>query len=185
MIYHFQIANLIESFGDKENAKDIWDAAAIGSLPAVIFFLKEDPNNINKNEDNDYNWTPMIQASRNGHLKIVQYLLVNGADIDGVNSYGNTALMWATLKGHTSIVEFLLEKGAKINLQSISNRTALHYAVDGNKLDIVKILIHNGANQDLKDENGKTPLDWAKKLRRTSILEFLTSYKISNPGGGM
>lgn len=92
-----------------------------------FFYLKEDPNNINKNEDNDYNWTPLIQASKNGHLNVGKYLFSNGAEIDGINSYGNSALMWASLKGHTSTVEILIKKGASLNLQSKSRRTALHY----------------------------------------------------------
>ena len=44
------------------------------------------------------------QASRNGHIDVVELLLKNGADVHAGNDY---ALRWASENGHTDVVELL------------------------------------------------------------------------------
>ena len=56
--------------------------------------------------------TPLIYASRNGHINIAQLLLNNGADVNVKDSWGRTAMMVAKSKGHTEIVELLQQAGA-------------------------------------------------------------------------
>lgn len=166
---------IIPNPGDRGNTRNIWQAAKEGSLPAVVFYVNEDENNINKKNKDDWDKTPLMWASWKGHLKIVEYLVSSGAEVDAVDYFGYTALMRASRNGHTSTVEYLIKQGAKVNQKHIRNDTSLHEAVFGNHLEVVKLLIENGADKSLKDEKIRTPLAWAKKLCRNSISKYLSS----------
>ena len=50
-------------------------------------------------------------ASQNGHLDVVKYLISVGANIYASNNY---AVRWASANGHLNIVEYLLELGAEL-----------------------------------------------------------------------
>lgn len=64
--------------------------------------------NVNSpNKDGD---TPLLVAARNGHLKAVDLLLKNGANLLQYNKLGRTALHEASLNGHTLIVAKLQDR---------------------------------------------------------------------------
>lgn len=44
------------------------------------------------NVQDKWDWTALINASHNGHLEIVKYLVVNGADVSIKNNNDETAL---------------------------------------------------------------------------------------------
>ena len=73
---------------------------------------------------NSYGWTPLHLSSYNGHLDIIKYLLVNGADINSNNNFRGkipeTPLYVASQNGKLDIVKYLFDNGADIN--SISNK---------------------------------------------------------------
>jgi ankyrin repeat protein len=69
---------------------------------------------------------PLIVAARNGHIKIVELLLLRGADVNVRDKeQGTTALIAAAQQGHKEIVELLLKNGADINARETSGKTAL------------------------------------------------------------
>jgi ankyrin repeat protein len=47
------------------------------------------------------------QASKNGHLEIVKYLVEHGSNIHAKN---NDSLAWARIKGHLEVVNYLKSK---------------------------------------------------------------------------
>ena len=54
-------------------------------------------------------FSPIIIASENGQLKVVQELIRNNADLKEATNDGNTALIWAVKKGHEKIATGNLE----------------------------------------------------------------------------
>ena len=56
-------------------------------------------------------------AAGNGHLKIVEKLIENEADVNSKRNDQYTALMTASENGHLEIVEKLVQNGADINQQ--------------------------------------------------------------------
>jgi hypothetical protein len=70
-------------------------------------------------------WTPLLLASRYGHLECVRALLEAGADVAQIRSSGVTALMTASLKGHLECVRALLEAGADVMQLSYAGTCAL------------------------------------------------------------
>jgi len=109
----------------------------------------------------------LIEASENGHLEIVKYLLENGADvnqqveIEGSGyeyedeeesiAYSYTALMDASENGHLEVVKYLIQNGADVNTKDFKGCTALAQASDKGHIEIVKLLIKNGADVNAKN----------------------------------
>ena len=59
------------------------------------------------------NSTPLHFSSRYGHLSVVEYLVIQKADINSKNKAGKTLLGLASEKGKSDVVEFLKSKGGK------------------------------------------------------------------------
>ena len=56
--------------------------------------------------------TPLMEASQEGHIEIVKYLISKGANIHAVTNTADTCLTYACANGHTNIAKLLLECGA-------------------------------------------------------------------------
>src|SRR3954466_13500977 len=90
--------------------------------------------------------TPLGLAAGEGRLTAVQYLLDQGADVNGRETDGNTALIEATFFGHAPVVKELLVRGAEVNAVSASG-TALDIAIGKDNRAMVDLLKHYGAKQ--------------------------------------
>ena len=82
--------------------------------------------------------TMLHAAAHGGHLKVVNFLIDNGANISTVNGVQLTALQIAAEKGHVEVVKTLCEAGA------VPDQIALHHAAANNKLEVVKYLLQIG-----------------------------------------
>ena len=69
-------------------------------------------------------WTPLMQASCDGHADIARALLAAGSDVDAVNYGGWTALIVASCWGCVEIVGILFAAGADKHAVSISGESA-------------------------------------------------------------
>ena len=58
--------------------------------------------------------TPLMEASQEGHVNIVKFLLERGAKVHAETSTGDTALTYACANGHTLIADILLQCGAEL-----------------------------------------------------------------------
>ncbi|EDV98283.1 myotrophin [Drosophila grimshawi] len=56
--------------------------------------------------------TPLHYAADFGQLKVLEYLVQIGADVNKLDKYGITPLLAAIWEGHTTSVEYLLQHGA-------------------------------------------------------------------------
>lgn len=143
-----------------------------------IRFLLENCNGIDINiQDSAYGYTPLIWASENGHLEMVQVLLGGeGIDIDKTTASGWTALMRASKNGHQEVVELLLEaEGIDINKVDNERHTALYWAFyDGHSDIALLILEEEGIDINYVDYNsGKTALAWASEIGSSEIVQLI------------
>lgn len=81
-------------------------------------------------------------AALNNNLKIVSYLVENGANVNG--GYGKP-LLYSVRKGNLEIVSYLVENGANIN-----NKILIE-SIENGQLNIIKYLMDNGAKLCLYD----------------------------------
>ncbi|BFG01304.1 myotrophin [Drosophila madeirensis] len=82
---------------------------------------------------------PIHYAADFGHLKLLQFFVRMGADVDRKDKYGITPLLAAIWEGHTSCVECLLRMGANRKLLTPNGETYMEVA---EKEEIKKLLLH-------------------------------------------
>ncbi|CAG8567763.1 11687_t:CDS:2, partial [Dentiscutata heterogama] len=79
-----------------------------GHVSIVAWLLMNSANVEQKDNDG---WTALHNASSQGHIMIVRYLLENtSANVDVKSNKGHTPLMNAASKGHISVVKYLLNR---------------------------------------------------------------------------
>lgn len=97
--------------------------------------------------------SPLVRASRGGHLEIVRALLKAGADPNRISAYGNSSALTDAIKqNHVEVVHELVEAGANINAYVEDAGNALQYAIPTDNMDLIQFLLNAGA-----DVNG---LNW-------------------------
>ena len=84
-------------------------AAEYGRLEGIRSLLDRGAN---INAVGSHNWTPLHNASSNGHHQCVELLLDRGANINAVDTFNYTPLHWASINGHKQCVELLIDRGA-------------------------------------------------------------------------
>lgn len=117
-----------------------------------------------------------------GKVKIVKYLLEQGAPVDGYPPrIYKTHLIIALASDFTSLSALpLIAHGANPNARLWeSGYTALMLAVRTKNLEIVKALLEKGADVNASDEYGDNPLSFAKtKDMRDLLRRFGGKYPI-------
>ena len=95
-------------------------------------------------------------------IKVAEFILINGGEIDGVDNEGRTPLHIAAYCNHTDMITFLLDNGgwkilliysinvsfgiAKLDAKSDDEQTVVHYAVRGSAIEALELLIDKGGN---------------------------------------
>ena len=131
----------------------------------ILKFLKA---GIDVNIKGRFGVTPLLLATRKGHLDIVKKLVQKGADVNIATKSNYTPLFSASALGHFEIAKFLVLKGANVNVaDSFTKTTPLHLAVENERHDLCKLLIDN-----VKNSNKKTPYDMAIKLKFDTIVQL-------------
>ena len=91
--------------------------------------------------------TALANASMQGHIQIVQFLVRKGVDIDPYFIAGGTPLDWACREGHFSVVEFLVDNGADANAGEGISRPLSNACIHG-QVAIALYLLEKGASWD-------------------------------------
>ncbi|RHY74888.1 hypothetical protein DYB30_001081 [Aphanomyces astaci] len=112
-------------------------------------------------------------ASANGHVDVVRYLLLHHAAVDLKNNNGQTPLYQAAQHGKVDVVRVLLDHNAAVGAVSNNGWTALHDACANGHLDVVQVLVpFVDINVRTKD-GGATALYVAAGTGQLAILKYL------------
>lgn len=117
--------------------------------------------------------SPLMIASLNGDLELVQRLVNRGAH---VNKTGWTPLHYAATNGHLSVIRFLLEKSAYIDAEAPSGTTPLMMAAHYGTPQAVKLLLDEGADPMLKNLQGLTAIDFANRANRKESADLIAAF---------
>lgn len=102
----------------------------------VVEFLIERGANVNLQDSQGLQNTPLIFAAWKGPYKTVELLINKGARLNIQNKSGNTALMEAISEypfhKNTEIIELLLKKGSDTNIRNNKGKTAMMMAEANN-----------------------------------------------------
>lgn len=119
--------------------------------------------------------TPLMSALLSEEIsdvrvKVVEWLLGQGANVLAKNSEGYDPLDIAVIASSPRMVEMLLLYGADVNSTNSVGQTPLHLCQDK---QVGAILLANGSDPDLHDLHGRTPLDQAVAQRKEQMIELL------------
>jgi len=116
-----------------------------------------------------------VEACFDGHHRIADQLLNDGAFMESVERNGYSALSEACIAGHTIVVGQLLRALADPNSRANDGRTPLHRAAFHGWQPVVSLLLDNGADPTRRDEQGTSAADLSRSpLVRKQINDYST-----------
>ncbi|KAG1141546.1 hypothetical protein G6F37_006955 [Rhizopus arrhizus] len=118
---------------------------------------------------------PLHVACREGHFRIVEYLLLHGASIHLRDKSGHTPLFDAVIEKHAKVVHILREAGAHLVESEINDMGPIWFkAIKSNNLKWVQVALDAGFDVNWCDPiEGRHGIDIAVCLGRKSILKYL------------
>ena len=127
-------------------------AAEINSINSIIFFYEKlnyfyGFNRVNLLDNKEQNkkklgMTPILYASKNKNLKLLNILLDLGANINSQDNKGFTSLHYAVMNNDERMVKHLLIRGADKFIKDKNNRNPYNLAVELNHHNIMNLLVH-------------------------------------------
>ena len=131
-------------------------------------------------QEDDYKllskYPPIMIASFEGHLDIVEMLVSAGALLEAQDSrYGYTALHCACANGSLGIVHLLLANNVSIDVPNICiSITPFHLAAYFGHKEVLSLLLQRGANVNAKSKKlGRTALHFACQKGKLDCVEIL------------
>ncbi|TWU44434.1 ankyrin repeat domain-containing protein [Rubripirellula reticaptiva] len=124
-------------------------------------------------------WTRILEASRNGDLRLVQDLLDSGADPNWQDIFdGYTSLHYAIGSGNESLVRLLIERDADIeHSKNVVYITPLGTAVLTGRVAMVRLLLDSGADATaLLYPGDRSMIDVAEEDGSVEIASLLRRY---------
>jgi outer membrane protein assembly factor BamB len=117
--------------------EDLWAAARKGDAELVKTLLAKGAE---VNSETRYGATALSYAADRGHVKVIEVLVENGADVNMKDSFYNApAMAWAAYNGHAQAVKLLLAKGA-----TEGKNDALMAGIESNNLEMVEVVLAAG-----------------------------------------
>jgi len=167
--------------------KIIHYASEVGDLEKIVLIIDRiQPElgiEIDVNETMDISeQTPLMIACREGYPDIVDFLILNGANVNLARRDGTTPLITVAENSimdkddQLTIVEKLIESNANVNVQEEYGKTPLILATESNSPKIVSKLLLSGADIGLKDKEGDTALDIAVSNEMKDIEKIIQDY---------
>lgn len=107
-------------------------------------------------------------------VKIVDFLISLGLDVNIKDNSGSTPLFYAAEYGSLEIIKELIDKGADINAINEYDENLLFPAVSNQNPDVIQFFIDKGLDIEHKNDDGQTPLFYAIwNLRNVDIVDLL------------
>ena len=152
-------------------------AARHGHIDIVIILIKAGAN---VNPSMQPFETPLSEAAKNKHYRILNILLQNSAKVDHIIKIDTiqycTILYTAARDGDTEVVKLLLKYGAYIDALGPNKETPLFAAAKNGNVDTVELLLNKGANPSICHVGGWDPLFVAAYNGHTNIVQILQTY---------
>ncbi|RDD39577.1 Arf-GAP with coiled-coil, ANK repeat and PH domain-containing protein 2 [Trichoplax sp. H2] len=139
-------------------------AASLARLPLMMLGLALAQNAITKafilnlkgaktdwRDPNNHGGNAIHAATKSGSLSAVQYLILNGCNIDVRDQHGRSPLHYAVEQGNTGQVYILLKRGAKYRAVDEAGLDVLQIALNKTYADIVTLLRLARLNEEMKE----------------------------------
>ncbi len=114
----------------------------------------------------------LLDAAKNGHHKVVSYLLLHGADKNAANEDGDSLLHTVCTKRNLALVKLVLAAGANTEVRGQEQFTPLCYACRYGLVEVVPLLLDAGAAIN-NTSREVSPLSTACTFGHRAIVECL------------
>lgn len=158
-------------------AQTIFDVIKSGDFSEVQSMIEKDTSLIRLKDTGGC--TPLHRSVMEGSIRIAEYILSSGSDINAKDNRGFTPLHYACNYDFENIAVLLIERSAEINLKENRGLTPVFLAARSGNLNLVKMLVDKGA-----DPNGKisgvwvTPLSWAAENGHSDVVNYLLTREV-------
>jgi len=98
------------------------------------------------NAQDQFGFTPLIEAILYHQIDIAELLLQYGASVDSVDITGATALSWAVEHSNVDLCKLLLKYGANPNHYTADGQPVLAKPLLRSQNELLDLLVHSGAN---------------------------------------
>lgn len=116
-------------------------------------------------------------AALEGNTNRIHHLLVNGTNVDSVDTAGYTALHYAARSGSVDVCNLLLQYSANVNVTTKAGlATPLQRAALAGKEKVVELLLKRGADPKLQDVDGRTALHRAAEAGHIGVVKYLCQF---------
>lgn len=122
--------------------------------------------------------TPLILATWQGELKIVENLIGLGADASIMDNLGENVLHYAARQDNVELLNVILDTNVDLNVKSEGGykQTALFTPAEVENTLILKLLLERGANLDIQDKYKMTALHWAAQSGKIKSVKILLEF---------
>jgi hypothetical protein len=127
-----------------------------------------------------------VSAAANGEVRLLDYLLTHGADVNTRTQYGESLLGVAAAAGQMEVARMLIARGARLdNRTDVTSETPLTEGAQMNHTDMVKLLLDHGADPGARDVLDRTALDWAHENGNARMASLLLARNGERPSSGV
>lgn len=142
-----------------------------GSLEDIKQFIKDNPSSLDEKDVGGM--TPLIIASIENRLDVVEHLLDLKVEIDAMDSHRTTALRYSVGLGRMSIIELLIQRGADFKTPASDKlHSPMESAALLGRINVAKYLISKGATLCADDGREFSPLTYAVAMDQLEFLKW-------------
>lgn len=155
-----------------EPTMDLWTAAFEGNI-AELAANKHAGSDLDALSPNEIQATAMTMAAVGGQAEAAQWLLDNGANVNGTNGDGSTALNAAAFLGRAGVAKVLVDGGVDTTIRNWDGQSAADIArIDWETTEYIAAMLQLPVDRE-SVESG-----------RAKILEMIEGSSGASTGGG-
>lgn len=153
--------DLNESFSAAVQAGNVKTVSDLFAKGADINFIDEE-------------WPLFVTAVTSGDIKMAEFFIKHGVNLELKGPDGKTALLHAISLKNMRLVGMLIKAGANLKAEDLNEKNALMYAAEANNAELLNKLLKSGFSEKTVSKVGKTALDYAIDARAQETFRILS-----------
>lgn len=182
---HLNVVKFLVESGANVDSRDnnghtiVFVAAENGQIEVVKYLTGQPGSNINF-PDSPYQQTPLFAASKEGHLNVVEHLIMKNADVNALRTIKKeSAIHAATQNNHSHVVKHLLACNARTDVRNGCGQTPLLIAAKLGNVEIAEDLICSAIKSGTFQSEGTDALFIASCSGRSEMVCCLIKHGIN------
>ncbi|XP_062587672.1 putative ankyrin repeat protein RF_0381 [Saccostrea cucullata] len=161
-----------------------------GKIEMSRYLVSNYPNLLGALDNDGMN--VLHDAAFGGNVKLFEFLIDKGLDVNSRANNGKTVLHWCCRNGKQTMFTYLNNKYSHfLHLKDDNDENVLHDAAWGGNVNLLKMVIEEGFDVDSKTKKGKTVLHQSCRNGKLAMCKYLFQIHpelvkcIDNDGGNL